>query len=226
MMQATDFGNRDDPARLGELDGPDVGCILVEREMRASLVIVREVADQDAAQVPLTEDEHMIQTLAPDRTDEALREGILPRAVRRREDFLDPQALHAVPKLLAVDLVAVAEEVGRRGVIREGVDDLLGGPVGGGMLGHVEVDDAPTMVGEHDENEEDAEPSGGDGEEVDGDEVPDMIGQERPPGLRGRGAPLREQAGDGALGDVDAELEELAMDSWGAPERDSPRPCG
>jgi hypothetical protein len=35
--------------------------------MRASPVIVVEIAGQDAAQVPLAEDEHMIQTLAPDR---------------------------------------------------------------------------------------------------------------------------------------------------------------
>jgi hypothetical protein len=37
-----------------------------------------------------------------------------------REDFADPHALHAVPKLLAVDLVTIAQEIGRRGVVREG----------------------------------------------------------------------------------------------------------
>src|SRR2546427_2092214 len=158
----------------------------------------------------------MIQTLAPDRTDEALGARILPGAVRRREDFGDPHALHSVPKLLAVDLVTVAQEIGRRG---ESVHDLLGGPVGGGVLGHVEVDDAPAMVGEHDEDEEDAEPRGGHGEEIDRDQVPDVIGQKRPPGLRGRGAPLREQPRDGALGHIDAELQKLTMDSRGAPER-------
>ena len=47
---------------------------------------------QNATQVPFTEDEHVIQTLLPDRTDEALREGILPWAVRGREDFLDVEA--------------------------------------------------------------------------------------------------------------------------------------
>jgi len=74
------------------------------------------------------------------------------------------------------------------------------------------------MVGEHDEDEEDAEPRGWHGEEVDRDQVPDVIGQKRPPGLRGRGAPLGEQPRDGAFGHIDAELRELAMDSWGAPE--------
>jgi hypothetical protein len=44
--------------------------------------------------------------------------------------------------------VTVAEKIGRGGVVRERVHDLLGGPVGGGVLGHVEVDDAPAEVGE------------------------------------------------------------------------------
>ena len=49
MMQAADFGNLHDPARLGELDGRDVRRVLVEREMSASPVIVLEVAGRDAA---------------------------------------------------------------------------------------------------------------------------------------------------------------------------------
>src|SRR5947209_6476968 len=85
VMQATDFGNFHDPARLRKLDGPAVGRILVEREMRASPVIVGEVAGQDAAQVAFAENQNVIQTLAADRADEPLREGFchgLCRAVR------------------------------------------------------------------------------------------------------------------------------------------------
>jgi hypothetical protein len=50
-----------------------------------------------------------------------LHEGVLPRAVRRRENLLDSHALHAMPKSLTVDAVTVAEEVGRRGLVREGL---------------------------------------------------------------------------------------------------------
>src|SRR4029453_13308837 len=60
VMQATDFGNLHDPVRLGALDGPDVRRILVEREMRASPVIVGEVAGQDAAQVAFAENQNVI----------------------------------------------------------------------------------------------------------------------------------------------------------------------
>jgi hypothetical protein len=43
--------------------------------------------------VTLAEDDDMVQALAPDGADEALREGVLPRAVRRRQDFTDAHAL-------------------------------------------------------------------------------------------------------------------------------------
>jgi len=55
---------------------------------------------------------------------------------RRREGFTDAHALHALPEHVTVDRVAIAEEIGRGGVIREGVHDLLGRP---GMLGDQEV---------------------------------------------------------------------------------------
>src|SRR5262249_55433347 len=192
-MQATEFGKRDDRAEARRLDRPPVGCILVEREVSAGPVIVREVGGEDAAQVPLAENDDMFQALAPDRADESLREGILPRAMWRRENLLDPHALSAMSELLTVDSVTITEEIGWCGVVWEGVDDLLGGPVGGGVLGHIEVDDPPAVVGEHDKHEEHPQARGGDREEVEGDQVANMIGEERPPGLGRRGAPLRDQ---------------------------------
>jgi len=91
----------------------------------------REVAGQDAAEVLLAEDEHMIPNACP----------------------------HTVPRRLAVDLIAVAKEIGRCGVDRDGVDELLSKPVGGGALGGVEADGTPAIVRERAEDEEIAEAS-------------------------------------------------------------------
>src|SRR5258708_36735045 len=146
MVQATDFGDGNDPAEVPPLNWPAVGCSLVEREVSARPVVVREVAGEGAAQVPFAEDEDVIQTLAPDGADEPLREGILPGAVSRREDFTYAHALHALAERVAIDRVAIAEEVGRGGVVREGVPDLLGRPAGGGVLGDVEVEHASAIV--------------------------------------------------------------------------------
>ena len=86
MVQATDFGNLDDPAELRWLDWPSVGCIFVEREVSARPVIVRKVAGQDAVQVAFAQNEDMVEALAPDRADESFREGVLPRALGRPEN--------------------------------------------------------------------------------------------------------------------------------------------
>jgi hypothetical protein len=123
-----------------------------------------------------------------------------------------------VPELPAVGLVTITQEIGRRGLIRKGVHDLLGGPVGGGVLDDVEVDDPPAVVGEHDEDEEDAEASGRHGEEIDRDQVANMVGKEGPPRLRWPRPSLRHQAGGGALGDVDAELQEFPVDARSTPQ--------
>ena len=50
------------PGRQGER--PSVGCILVERQISARAVRVRDVASQDGAQVRFTRDEGVIQALA------------------------------------------------------------------------------------------------------------------------------------------------------------------
>jgi hypothetical protein len=44
MVQAADFGH--DPTDLGRLDGPEVGCVLVEREVGARLLVAGEDAVQ------------------------------------------------------------------------------------------------------------------------------------------------------------------------------------
>ncbi len=92
------------------------------------------------------------------------------------------------------------------------------------MLGDIEMDDSSAMMSEHDENEEYTQACRGNREEIEGDEISDMVGEERPPSLGWRYAPLRHQPGHGALTEVDAELEELGMDAWRTPTGDSPRP--
>jgi hypothetical protein len=89
MMEPTDFGNLDDRPGGGELSWADVRRILVEREMCASPVIVGEVADEDAAEVPFVQDQDVIQALTSDGADKSLCKGILPGALRSRQQFSD-----------------------------------------------------------------------------------------------------------------------------------------
>ena len=97
------------------------------------------------------------------------------------------------------------------------LNHLLPSPGSGGREGHVEVPDrAPGIV----EDQEDVDHAEGDsrhGEEVDRDDVPGVVSQEGAPGLRRRAIGLEHVLGDGGLADVDAELEQLAVDTRSAP---------
>jgi hypothetical protein len=81
MVEAADLRDRDDatPRWGGHRSGS--WRVLVQGEMRSGAVLVGEIAGEEAAQVLLAEHEDMVQTFAPDRTDESLREGILPGSV-------------------------------------------------------------------------------------------------------------------------------------------------
>ena len=96
MMQAADFGYLHDPTCLGDLDWSDVWRILVEGEMCASPMIVLEIACQDAAQVPLTKNENVIQTLQADRTDQAFGETENERLLQRvlMRGYITPATSH------------------------------------------------------------------------------------------------------------------------------------
>ena len=97
--------------------------------------------------------------------------------------MLDPHRLHLFYKLMAEDAVAIAQQILRRAVPRKGFPKLVSGPLRSGMCCHCEVNDAPTLKGQHQEHVQDLEANRGHGEEIDGDEAFEMILQERSPGL-------------------------------------------
>jgi hypothetical protein len=55
-------------------------------------------------------------------------------------------------------------------VERKSVAQLLARPLGGGVAGHVEVEDATTIMGQDQEHVEDLKTDGRDGKEIDGDQ--------------------------------------------------------
>src|SRR5450631_4832043 len=99
----------------------------------------------------LTEDDDVVETLPPYGSHEAFSIWILPRRPRCGEDLLDAETLDATAELVAVNAVAVADHEPRRGVLGEGLDNLLGGPGRAGALGDVEVKNAAAIVGQDEE---------------------------------------------------------------------------
>ena len=171
----------------------------------------------------LVEDHHVVQAFTPNGPDDTFDIRILPRGTWCNENLLDSEGINATREVLAVDTVAVTDQIPGNRIPRKRSDELSAGPFSRWMFGDVKVNDAPPIMGEHEEHEQDAEPDGGHREEVDGDQALEVIVEERPP-TRARWFPVADHVlGDRRLGQIDAEFQELAVNPGSAPQRVGPR---
>jgi hypothetical protein len=76
VMKSTKEGARTNDT--GALYRARDGRILVQRPTRSDSVVVTGVRFQDATQMRLAQDNHVIDALAPDRADQPFRNAILP----------------------------------------------------------------------------------------------------------------------------------------------------
>ena len=113
------------------------------------------------------EHEHVVQALAPNRTNDALDVGPLPGGSWGAPHFADTHVSHLVSEGMAEDRIAVAQQVARKLVKGEGFAQLLSGPLRGGVGGHIAVDNAAPVMGQHQKHIENLETKGRYGEETD-----------------------------------------------------------
>jgi hypothetical protein len=86
-------------------------------------------------------------------------------------------------KVFPVDTVPVPQNVLGGLIVREGFDDLLRGPLGSGMVGHIEVNDLAPVVKENDEAIQIAEVDRRDGEKINARNLLRVVGEKGLPGL-------------------------------------------
>jgi hypothetical protein len=78
MVQAPNLWERDDPPGFRSLDWPWLRGVLVQSEMRSTLVIIVHEATEVVAKAAFTGDDHVIQAFPADRADHAFDVGALP----------------------------------------------------------------------------------------------------------------------------------------------------
>src|ERR1700687_2554243 len=98
-------------------------------------MIIGEVRGEEPSQMPLAEDDHMVETLAPNGSDQSLRIWVLPWAGRTRHDLSDTHAGDTTAEHVPVDGIAIPQQPPRRSVVRKRLNDLLRRPGGGGIFG-------------------------------------------------------------------------------------------
>src|SRR5579864_6440776 len=99
--------------------------------MRSRGVIVIQIRTKDTTQRRFVEHEHMVQALAPNRTNDALDVGPLPGGSRAAQHFLDTHVSYLSPEGIAEDGIAVAQQVARELVKGKRFSQLLSGPLRG-----------------------------------------------------------------------------------------------
>jgi len=79
--------------------------MLVQRPVRAVLMIIAEVIPEPLSQVVLVEHDHVVETFAADRADQALDAGILPGRAWRHELLFQSEVKGSPHKFQTVNTI-------------------------------------------------------------------------------------------------------------------------
>src|ERR1700756_4632584 len=109
VVQPAHLRNRNDLA--SSHDRARFRSVLRQRQVCPRLVVIREITLQEMAEVPSTEDHHIVQTLTSNRANQPFHECILPRTPRCGDYFLHSQQSDATVKFLATDRVTITDQV-------------------------------------------------------------------------------------------------------------------
>ena len=88
----------------------------------------------------------MVETLTPDGANNPFYVSSLPGRTRRRQHPLYSHISQLFSEILAENGVAITQQITRELLERERVPQLLAGPLGGRVRGHVEVKNAARLV--------------------------------------------------------------------------------
>src|SRR5437764_1720320 len=146
-------------------------------------MIVGKITHEHAPQISFAEDDDVIQTLAPYRSDQSLHIWILPGTRRTRDDLCDAHAGDTALADVTVDGIAVSQEPLWRGVFRKGGHDLLRGPFGRRMFSDCHMNDTASLMREENKLEHHAARHCRHREESHGDQRGKVIREEGSPCL-------------------------------------------
>ena len=92
--------------------------------MRSRSHVVRDVVCKRSVQPSRVQHDHMIEALAPDRADDSLHVGVLPRRSRRRSYLMDVHPFEG-GRDMRKNRIAIVQEIVGCLVLRKGVSQLL-----------------------------------------------------------------------------------------------------
>src|SRR5580692_7368613 len=167
----------------------------------------------------LAQDNDVVQTLTPDRSDKPFGKAVLPGRGWCSRLVPDAHGAQSARDDAAIDPVAIADEVARSLIPGKCLRDLTCNPFGRGICCDADPDKVSAVQPDDDEDIEQVETESWNNEQVHGGNVWRVVAQEGPPSLAGRPPPFDHVLGDARLRDLKPELEQFAVNAWRAPKR-------
>jgi hypothetical protein len=161
----------------------------------------------------------MVDALASDRSDQPFGKAVLPRRARSDRLVTDAHGAESVHDGRAVDLIPITDQVARGLIPRECLRDLACNPFCGRMGCDVDPDKVSADQPNDDEGIEQVEANGRNNEQVYGGDVRCVVTQESAPSLGRRSTSLDHVLRDAGPRDIEAKLEQLAVDARCSPQR-------
>ena len=103
--------------------------ILVQRPVSSDAIVIIGIGIQNPAQMGLAQDKDVVQTLAPDRSNQPFDKAILPRRGRCNRFVPNAHGSQSACDDGAIDPIAIADHVTRSTVPRKSLGDLACDPL-------------------------------------------------------------------------------------------------
>ena len=223
MMQTTESWYRNDFADRIFLFGGFATCwsLLLQAKMRSVIVVVANIIGHQSLEMMFIEDNYTVEQVAATRAHEAFGNAILPRTLDRGTDGFHPEGVCGFDDFGAKGYIPVEDQVARCGVVRECFTQLLRHPLTCRMLRDVEVQNAPTIMSNHEEAIKHAKGQRGHREEIHRRNGLTVVAEESRPSFRRFGVPRRfvHPVQYGSLRYPKTKHLELAMNARCAPSR-------
>src|SRR5258705_3906065 len=182
--------------------------------MRSDVIVIVGVGFQDPTQMHLAQDNDVVHTLTPDRSDQPFGKAVLPGRGWCGRLVPDAHGAQSARDDAAIGPVPIADEVVRSLIPRKCLRYLTYNPFCRRICCDVDPDQVSAVEPDDDESIEQVETDSWNNEQVHGGNVRRVVTQEGSPSLAGWPPSFDHVFGDARLRDLKPELEQFAVDAW------------
>src|SRR6516164_7132147 len=195
--------------------------VLRESKMRPVLMVVKHVGRHQSFEMPLIQDDHVVQQVASATSHPALSNTVLPRTAKGRASWLASHVSHGRAHIGAKLGVAVEQQESVRLFVGPCFSQLLYNPKRMGISRDIAMQDLTPLVADDEKAVQNTKRERWDGEKVHRRNGLTMVSEERQPLLDGicisRGSP--DPSRDTPFRGIETQLEQFAVNARRSPGR-------